>query len=164
MQNHDQCPFCGGKPIKKISYSNQVKKIGIGVNAFDVSGSANVEMKANQKKEEYFLCNGCDQEYIWADIDIDLILKHLKCEKNISKLIKYYYPENITLTELLTKYRTGMVRKHHGRKSWLPNLIIKSQFYICFNYDGKRTFGAFVRKKKERYYYYTMKTIGVPKL
>ncbi|MCV0409360.1 hypothetical protein [Nitrosopumilus sp.] len=163
MENHDVCPFCGGKPIKKNPYSDRVKKAGIGAGALEVSGSGNVEMDPNPEKEEYFLCNGCNQKYVWADIDINLILKHLKGEENIPKLIKYYYPDNVSLTDLLTKHRTGIVRRHSDKVSWLSNMIIKRQLYICFNYDGKRTFGTFIRKEKEKYYY-TMKTMGVPKL
>ena len=90
-------------------------------------------------------------------------MQHLEAEENVSILIKYYYPEGVTLTDLITKYRTGIVRKHSDKASWISNLIVKRQLYICFNYKGKRTFGTFVRKKKGKHYY-TMKTMGVPKL
>ncbi len=50
MQNHDQCPFCGGDPIKKNPYSDRVKKAGIGIGVLDVSGSGDVEMNENPQK------------------------------------------------------------------------------------------------------------------
>jgi len=157
------CPFCGGKPIKKNPYSDRIKSAKIGAGAFEVSGEGSVNMDPNPQKEEYYLCNGCNQQYVWAEIDINLIIEHLQGGENIPKLIKFYYPEGITLTELLMNYRTGIVRRHSDKLSWISNKFVKRQLFICFNYKGKRTFGIFIRKEEEKYYY-TMKTMGVPKL
>lgn len=163
MANEKECPFCGGNPIKKIPYSDRIKSAKIGAGAFEISGEGSIDMDPNPQQEEYYLCNGCNQKYVWADIDINLILEHLEGGENIPKLIKYYYPDGVTLTELLTKYRTGIVRRHSDKFSWLSNLIVKRQLFICFNYKGKRTFGTFIRRENEKYYY-TMKTMMVPKI
>lgn len=163
VYNREECPFCGGKPIKKNPYSDRIKSAKVGGGALEVSGEGGIEIAPNPQKEEYYLCNGCNQQYVWADIDINLILEHLDGLENIPKLIRFYYPDGVTLTDLIDKHRTGIVRRHDSKLSWLSNSIVKRQLYICFNYNGKRTFGVFVRKKKTKYYY-TMKTMGVPKI
>jgi hypothetical protein len=163
LYNHDDCPFCGAQPIKKNPYSDRIKKLGIGADALEMGGKGEIELAPNPQKEEYYLCNGCNQKYVWADIDINLIIEHLDGVNSIPKKIKYYYPDGVTLTELLTKHTTGIVRRHSDKLSWLSNSIVKRQLFICFNYNGKRTFGIFVRKKKSKYYY-TVKSVGVPKI
>lgn len=161
--NRHECPFCGSTPIKKHPYSDRIKSAKVGGGAMEVSVKGGIEIEPNPQKEEYYLCNGCNQQYVWADIDIELILQHLDGLENVPKLIRYYYPDGVTLTDLITNYRTGIVRRHDSKLAWLSNSIIKRHLYICFNYNGTRTFGVFMRKKKTKYYY-TVKTIGVPKI
>jgi len=163
VENPNECPFCGGVPIKKHPYSDRIKKVGGGGGISEGSVQGNVELEPNPQKEEYYLCNGCNQRYVLASIDINLILSHIDGKENIAKLIKYYYPDGVTLTDLITKYRTGIVRKHSDKASWLSNAVVKRHLYVCFNYNGKRTYGIFIRKEKTKYYY-TLKTMGVPKL
>lgn len=163
MFNKNECPFCGATPIKKNPYSDRIKSIGGGVGTSIISGQGKINVEPNPEKEEYYLCNGCNQKYVWADIDINLILEHLKGGESIPKLVKYYYPDGISLTNLITNHAIGIVRRHNDKLTFLANFIIKRQLYVCFNYNGKRTFGSFIRKEKTKSYY-TMKTMGVPKI
>lgn len=161
MFNKEECPFCGGVPIKKQPYLTRIKRVGAGAGVLGTSAQGNIQVRSNPEKEEYYLCNGCNQEYVWADIGIDLILPHLDGNENIAALLRHYYPDRITLTTLMTCYVTGFVRKHNNKLSWLSNDIVKKQLYVCFNYEGVRTVGVLVRRKNTKYYY-TIKTIGIP--
>jgi len=130
LEYHDICPFCGGKPIKKNPLLDRITKVRAGGGASQVSAHGSVEMNANPQKEEYYLCNGCNQKYVWAPIDIDLIIKHLDAEENIAKLIYHYYKDEVMLTDLLTKYRTGIVRKHSDNGADPSTIRTPSNLYF----------------------------------
>ena len=160
MSNKDECPCCGGNPIRKYPYSDRVESAGIGGGVAGASAKGEIQIRSNPQKEEYYQCNGCNQTYVWADINIDLILPHLEGGENIPKLLLYYYPDGVTLVDLLTCHTTGFIRRHSSKFSWLSNMIVKRHLYACFNYNGKRTIATLVRRKKTKYYY-TVKTVGI---
>lgn len=163
MESPETCPFCGAEPVKKIPYGDRIKRIGGSGKVSGISAEGNLELTPNPKRQEYLMCNGCDQKYVWASLDINLILNHLNAGENIAMLVHHYYNGEVTLTDLITKYRTGIVRRY-SKISFLPKKIVNRQLYICFKFKEKRTFGIVVRKKKNNKYFYTMKTLGVPDL
>lgn len=77
-------------------------------------------------------------------------------------LIRHYYHENVSLSELLSKHVVGVVRKPSHGLSFLSRKITKKQLFVCFNYKGIRTFGTFIKEKENNIEYYTMETLGIP--
>lgn len=171
LANPNICPFCGATPIKKIPYSDRIEDVGIGGKIgggieegfVELAGKGKLKVKPNPDQDVYYSCNGCNTTYVWANIDINLLINHLQGNKDkIAMQINHYYAGKVTLHELLTTYRTGIVRKY-SKQSWIANWKVKSLLYVCFNYENIRTFATFMRKKNS-YYYYIMKRLEVPKL
>lgn len=130
-----------------------------------ISAGVNVELRPSSHREEYLSCLGCNQEYVYVSIDIDLILTNF-CEQDkerIADLVYNYYGNQVSLTDLLVKYKTGVVRRHSGTVPYISDKLARRSLYICFNYQGKRTFGTFVRSKKIKDCY-TMKALGITKI
>jgi hypothetical protein len=160
-----ECPFCGGTPMRKSPKSERMSKIGPNVGVQGISAGVNMEFQSSSSKEEYFYCSGCNQEYICASIDINLILTNFCTDRKeeIADKVRHYYENQVTLTDLLRIYRTGIVRRHRGTVPYISDKLARRSLYICFNYKGKRTFGTFVRSKKNKDCY-TMTTLEVIKI
>jgi hypothetical protein len=111
-----ECPFCGGTPRRKGPKSERVSKVASKVGVQDISAGVKLEFQPGSSKEDYFYCSGCNQEYIWALIDINLILTNFCTDRKeeIADKVRHYYKNQVTLTDLLLKYRTGIVRRHSG--------------------------------------------------
>jgi hypothetical protein len=147
------CPFCGGKPTYQ-SNNQKVSKINPSISVPGVSAGINIEL--NNKKDHYFSCNGCNSEYVFSDIDINLIIKNF-CNDRLEEIA-----EMVSLSDLILKYRTGIVRRHSTTVPYLSKKLARKILYICFNYNGKRTFGSFIRSKDKDCY--TLKSLEVPKI
>lgn len=133
------CPFCGGNPIRKWPLLDGAKI------AFHTAlGSASVEPK--QSGESYLKCNGCAREFVPADRDIENILLGLKVEPGVLPLIMRYHGEGVTVTDLLTKHRTDIVRKAHHYRSRVSVSAARNEIIICFRRSSVRTFGTFAQK------------------
>ncbi len=160
MNDSDPCPFCGGNKIKKLPLSDKVKK----ANASAGGNSGGIEIESNPDKEFFFKCNGCNFKFVDADRDIKGIMNNLKVGVNIAILIRTYYHENVSVTDLLTNHRVAIVRKPRNFLSFIANKVVDKEVIICFNYNGIRTFGSFVKEKDKEIgiYQYNFKTLGVP--
>ena len=156
------CPFCGGKPTC-ISSNQKISEINPSV-SIPESISASVGIKLNNKKEHYFSCNGCNSEYVFSNIDINLIIKNFCNDRleEIAGMVYYYYRNKVSLSDLILKYRTGIVRRHSNTVPYLSRRLASKILYICFNYNGKRTVGSFIRSKDKDCY--TLKSLEVPKI
>ena len=133
------CPFCGGRPIRKRPLLDGAKI------AFHTAlGGASVEPE--QSGETYLKCNGCAREFVPADRDIENILFGLRIEPSVPHLIRRYHGEGVTVTDLLTKHRTDIVRKAHHYRSRVSVSAVKNEIIICFRRRGVRTFGTFAQK------------------
>lgn len=165
MEDHNTCPRCGAPAIRKNPYTDRLKGISGGAGASEASGKVKVDLEPNPQKEEYCICNGCTFTYVWASVDIKLILGHLRVPPNMAVLIQHYYGKSITLTDLMTQYCTGIVRSYHSRLNFISTKLGKRTLYACFNVDGKRTFGTFKREEDvTNAYTYAMRTLEPPKL
>ncbi|MDE1769376.1 MAG: hypothetical protein KGI28_02325 [Thaumarchaeota archaeon] len=166
METSNECPFCGANSIKKLPISDRVKKIGGGASGAagptSGSGSGTIELEPNPDKEPHYKCNGCNKKYVDASLDINIIINNFKCHPIIAMQIAHYYKNKVTLTDLLTVYRTGIVRKPSNFFSPLAEKISKRQLFICFNFNGVRTVGTFVKEKESDIEYYKMKMLGIP--
>ena len=160
------CPFCGGGTIKKIHVFDRVRELGGKIGVPHGSAEGTMKMDTAPQKEAYFVCNGCTKEYVWASMDINTLIEHFAADEieahTIASLIGHYYGNHVTLKDLLTKYRTGIVRLHNNKVPYISNKIAKRQLYLCFNYNGIRTFATFIKKRRNNYYYYSMKAMGIP--
>jgi hypothetical protein len=58
------CPFCGRKPTYRSS-NQKVSEINPSISASGIS--AGIGIKLNNKKDDYFSCNGCNSEYVFSD-------------------------------------------------------------------------------------------------
>jgi len=160
MNDVDPCPFCGGNKIKKLPISDKVKK----VNASGSGNGGGLEVESNPDKEYFFKCNGCNLKFVDAERDIDGITNNLQVRANIAILIRKYYHENISVSDLLLKHRVAIVRKPSNFFSFIADKVVEKELIICFLYNGIRTFGSFVKEKDEEtgIYRYHFKTLGVP--
>ncbi len=158
----DECVFCGGRTIEKLPYSDRIKKVSAGGGVLETSSDGSVEIDPHPQKEPHYKCNGCNRKYVDAELDISIIINNLQCEPIISVQIYHYYQNGVTLTDLMTKYRTGIVRKPSHFFSPLSEKVAKRQLFICFNYNGRRTVGTFVKEKENDIEYYKMKMLGIP--
>jgi hypothetical protein len=77
-------------------------------------------------------------------------------------MVYHHYSNKVTLSDLILKYRTGIVRRHSTTVPYLSQKVARKILYICFNYNGKRTFGSFIRSKDKDCY--TLKSLEVPKI
>jgi hypothetical protein len=155
------CPFCGGKPTYQ-SCNQKVSEINPSISASGVS--AGIGIKLNNQKDHYFSCNGCNSEYVFSDIDINLIIKNFCNDRleEIAGMVCHYYSNKVSLSDLILKYRTGIVRRHSNTIPYMSKKLARKILYICFNYNGKRTFGSFIRSKDKNCY--TLKSLEVPKI
>lgn len=133
------CPFCGGRPIRKRPLLD-----GALIAFHTALGGASVEPK--QSGESYLKCNGCAREFVPADRDIENILLGLRVEPSVLPLIRRYHGEGVTVTDLLTEYRTDIVRKAHHYRSCVSVSAARNEIIICFRRRGVRTFGTFAQK------------------
>lgn len=164
--NRNKCPFCGGQPIQRQSFLDRIEKVTAGVKVPDpttgmpvvgLDGTADLTPMTRQNT---YQCNGCNQEFVWADIDMNLIIKHLSGTENIPLLVRHYYPNEVTLTELLRHHVTGCVRKPKTKSSWLSKTRTQRHLIVCLNYNGVRTFCTFERRVKTKEYY-VIKTMEI---
>lgn len=162
MADITECPFCSGKPIKKLPYSDKIKSVEGGLGVAEGSGKASIELEPNPEREPYYKCNGCNRKYVDATMDINIIINNLKCAPTIVGQIFHYYHSDISLTDLLRKYNVGMLRKPSHMLSFVSEKIAQRQLYICFIYNGIRTFGTFVKEKENDIEYYKMEMLGIP--
>lgn len=136
-----------------------------GAGAGEMLGKAKIDLDPNPQKEEYYVCNGCNFTYVWASVDVKLILEHLRVQPNIAVLIQNYYGKEVTLTDLMTQHCTGIVRSYHSRLNFISSKLAKRTLYACFNVNGRRTFGIFKREEDvTNSYTYAMRTLEPPKL
>ena len=170
MHNEIVCPFCGGQASIKFSILDRITTMSAGTNIPDIGAGTlgvgvqgRVSLQPGSKTNPTYQCVGCNQEYMQANIDINLIINHLHGSRNIAELVRYYYSNEVTLTELLTSYVTGCVRKPLGKSSWLPIDCTKRHLYVCFMYKDIRTFCTFERRKNTKEYY-DVKTMGIPNI
>lgn len=156
------CPFCGGKPTYTSSI-HKISEINPSISTPE-SYSASVGIKFNKKKDYYFSCNGCNSEYVFSDIDINLIIKSFCNDRldEIAGMVYHHYSNKVTLSDLILKYRTGIVRRHSNTIPYLSKKLANRILYICFNYNDKRTFGSFIRSSNKDCY--TLKSLEVPKI
>jgi len=103
------CPFCGGNP-NYISNNQEISEINPNISLPD-SISAGINIKFNNKKDHYFFCNGCNSGYVFSNIDINLLIKNFcnDCLNEIAEMVYHHYNNKVTLSDLLLKYRTGIV-------------------------------------------------------
>ena len=165
LEDHITCPRCGATPIRKTPYSDRIKGVDAGAGAAQIEGKTKIDLEPNPQKEEYFVCNGCNFTYVWASLDIKLILEHLRVPPNIAVLVQHYYGKEVTLTDLMTKHCAGIVRSYHSRLNFMSSKLAKRTLYVCFNVNGKRTFGTFKREEEvTNTYTYAMRTLEPPRL
>lgn len=166
--NKNECPFCGGQPIQSQSLLDRIDRATVGANLLEPSTGAPAvgiggaaTLKPTTRHD--YRCNGCNQEFVWADIDMNLIIKHLSGTENIPLLVKHYYPDGVTLTELLKHYVTGCVRKPKTKSSWLSKDRTRRHLIVCLNYKGVRTFCTFERliNTRECYVIKTMEIVDI---
>ena len=170
VPNEVICPFCGGQATIKTSTLDRIETMSAGANIPDIGTGmpgagvqGGISLRPSPKTNPTYQCAGCNQEYILANIDINLIINHLHGSNSAAGLVRHYYPDGIALTELLTRYVTGCVRKPLGKPSWLSIDRAKRHLYVCFRYKGIRTFCTFERRKKTKEYY-DMKAMGIPNI
>jgi len=156
------CPFCGGKPIRKLPYSDRVKKANTSLGITEASVNSGIEIDPNPDAEPHYKCNGCNRKYVDATMDINIIINNLQCEPIIVSQIFHHYGADISLTDLLTKYVVGVVRKPSHVFSFMAEKVSQRQLYVCFNCDGIRTFGTFIKETENKIEYYKMKMLGIP--
>lgn len=126
--------------------------------------NAKITIKPNKRKDTYFICHGCNSEYVEAPVDIDSILNNFcpETEEEIAAMVHHYYGNRITLTQLLLNYRTGIVRRHNNKLGYFSSKVTSRILFICFKFDSKRTVGSFIRSEDKDCY--TMKALEVPRI
>lgn len=111
---------------------------------------------------EWYNCRRCSRKYAWLSrIEEQKILPNIDGSPEIAALVYHYYPEGVTLTELIESYRTGIVRRYSGRLAYILEPLALRAIYICFNYNGRRTYAVLVRKENSDTLY-TVVTMEVP--
>ena len=137
----ETCPFCGGRPAWVRPLLDGAR-IGVRV------AGAGASLRTRGSGESYLKCNGCAMEFVPAERDIENILSGLEVEDRVLSLIRLYYGEGVTVTDLLTAYRTAIVRKAHHYRSYVSVSVARNEITICFCRRGVRTFGTFARVSK----------------
>jgi len=159
-----RCPLCGDIPTMHQHLSDRLRALrgGVGVPAV-AGGDAAINLDPNVRPENYFYSNGCKMLYVdVSSFDINIILDNLRIDPLVEDPFRHYYGSRVTVEELIKNHRTGIIRKPRNMLSFLTDRIFKSKLYVGFNFEGKRTFGTFVKIKKDEIENYLMTAIGVP--
>ena len=95
VHNEIICPFYGGQASIKSSALDRIKTVVAEANIPDINTGmpiagvrGGVNLQPGPKTNPTYQCVGCNQEYIQANININLIIKHLHGSSNIAKLVK----------------------------------------------------------------------------
>ena len=152
----DPCPFCGGRPVRKAPLLGSAR---IGVKVAGTGAS----LRTKGSGASYLRCDGCAREFVPAERDIGNILSGLEVDPRVLPLIRLYHGEGVTVTDLLTAYRTAIVRKVHRYRSLVSVSVAKREILICFRRRGVRTFGTFARRtgKQGSGDHYVFKGLGM---
>lgn len=145
------CPFCGGVGLPKRPWGDRISGSSIGTDV------ASLRLVVDSSGEEYFKCHGCNTSFVFADREIGTILPGLRMRPRVPLLAKHYYGDGVSVHDLLTRHRTAIVRKIHGRLSFISARTARNELVVCLNYNGVRTFGSLRRRRGRNGYYYELR-------
>ena len=145
------CPFCGGVGLPKRPWGDRISGSSIGTDV------ASLRLVVDSSGEEYFKCHGCNTSFVFADREIGTILPGLRMRPKVALLAKHYYGDGVSVHDLLTRHRTAIVRKIHGRLSFISARTARNELVVCLNYNGVRTFGSLRRRRGCNGYYYELR-------
>lgn len=152
MSEISECPFCGNDGI--VSFSSYQELLDNWENQFPAIATPDgpIRISSNPRPKDFHKCCNCLMEFSFVDIDIDELLRNTSGEIEIRMLKDHHYPNGPTLCELISTYRTAIVKKPRHTSSYLSDDEINRMIIIPFNYEGVRTYGTFMQDKGSNTY------------